>query len=471
MVTQTLSAEEKYVQHQREFLAPGSARGPPVAKPVQWTAHPGSRAATSWPLSSWAAQDAVAWEQSGTQEVSSRSSGDRRTILRTVSDLQRQVDELQEVVRTLNSAASCTYLPAPVPVAKVAPVSPSHGPFSLRNRASSQATTRADSELHVEDFDRPALDFGSKPLRQAAPGASERSLQQLFARSPSEEALLELYRERRAKLDREVPELLERPEADPPAQSESPRLYKGEEPTVAAQATSAMGRRSEALAISRRSLSNPASPRGREGAMTSRRPWQDGATRCTGGSSVPALWRVVLQRMVPIGNTVGAGSQEPESSRQQSTSKRHPSKSSTSPADLPTAWEEAAGSMPLAELAGHVAVHLESRFGCLEAVAILAALEMGMCTERQIDSVLVANLDVSSSTMRRGCRDITLNDLCAALPPVRFTAQQFEDALLEAIQVPMSRRAARRLFKLLAMQGRGFDDGIGGGSGASVAEL
>jgi len=237
----------------------------------------------------------------------------------------------------------------------------------------------------------PASTPSSEPVAPAPSGPTS------LARTPSEEELLRLHRQRRqaavAEATVQSPKVEEQPEAPPVA---APMPAPAAPASLRPSAT--------------RELSEPRRTQ-------VKRSWIQGL------SKGPSLWQVLQQRLC-----------HKEESRP--TTRR-----GTSPDGKA---DEVTGKMSLEELGKYICSDLERRFGCLEVAAAYAALSMEMCSEQEIDTFL--------ATVEDGERGIRLAPMVAAatLPAISFGAQGFEDALLDVLKVSVSRRNARKLFRQLA---------------------
>lgn len=120
--------------------------------------------------------------------------------------------------------------------------------------------------------------------------------------------------------------------------------------------------------------------------------------------------------------------------------------------------------LPLRDLAEQVRARLLSRCGVLEIASVQVALGMGIYSERQVDDYIIMaldeTLDIDTASGASGLSKIAMapeSSLQRALPRVRLSAAQFEDAIINILQVKVSRRSVKRLFRLLS--------GAGGGCG------
>lgn len=214
------------------------------------------------------------------------------------------------------------------------------------------------------------------------------------ARTPSEEELLRLHRERRA-----------HPES-------KPREELRKAPAAAPEAPAAVSLRPSG----QRELSEPR--------RQVKRSWIQGL------SKGPSRWQILQQRLCLKEDKKN---EERQSSRRPSTS-------------LDAKVNEEVKNQSLEELCKFISTDLEHRYGCLEVAAAFAALSMQMCSEQEIDTFLASVEDGE-----RGLRVAPLT-AASALPAIAFGAQGFEDALIDVLQVRVSRRNARRLFRQLAAQ-------------------
>lgn len=314
-----LSIEERYIQHQRGLFVP---RNVPVAY-----VNSAPNCATRVPY-----------------QVCPVKERPEQSLHVVVQNLQKQVNELQTLVRSLQHQVPT--VPASTPP--------------------------------------------SEPVAPVAPSTS-------LARTPSEEELLRLHRQRRqAATEVQSPKVEEQPEATPvTAPPVAPMPAPAAPASLRPSAT--------------RELSEPRRTQ-------VKRSWIQGL------SKGPSLWQILQQRL------------HKEESRP--TTRR-----GTSPDGKA---DEVTGKMSLDELGKYICSDLERRFGCLEVAAAYAALSMEMCSEQEIDTFL--------ATVEDGERGIRLAPVAAAavLPAISFGAQGFEDALLDVLQVRVSRRNARKLFRQLA---------------------
>jgi len=287
----------------------------------------------------------------------------QRDLHSVVRSLQRQVDELQDMVRSLQQ------------------------PASEAERSSTQASPSTNSLM--------------------------------VARTPSEEALLQMYRQRRSEESPEVP-------SRPRQQSKESRESLG--PEVQAQ---------ENLVERRRQVP--------------KRSWSLGT--CGG----PNLWQVLQHRLglhqsQEVAKTTQLSGRRVNSAVERATS---------------TAGGEVTRNMSWRETAQYIYEDLQTRYGCLEVAATSAALALNMCSEHDVNSCLVQLGDGE-----KGIRATPLSKVAGHLPSISFGAQAFEDALLDVLQVGISRKCARRLFRLLAAVPRPTASiGSGVGSSAELPQL
>lgn len=498
-----LSAEEKYAQHQREWLGP--SRGPGSTPRLEQVHAQGQE------LSSLALTDTP------TSAAATATAKDvHPEILQAMTLLQRQVSDLQEAVRSLGgSGSSCLGGSFSVPV----------GPGPPPVWETQLAVPELPQER--EAAARPPRVQVQEPEPSQEPGGAEGKAAPMFARSRSEEALLHLYRERRAELEKEALEVSEplqhgtarvapasvsppdsepltRPrqgsvssattppasEAPPPAPARSTvRIAEeshGKEaktpPAGGAKVVRDRGEASQAPAaeperpkLERRmsrfrsltptatadleAFARKASPP-RVNSRVRERPSTGltGQKGTVGGAHVMATpWRVV--RRLLLAPRCKMFTQEEQEDENGHTDAAAPSNlrgrrgGPITPLD-PAALKQDANPNPnksLMEMAAKVNKQLRFRFGGVEAAAVHAALQMGMCTERQVDEFVGGALEKAGFDYLKGCPGATPDDLRACLPPVRFPAQQFEEALLDALQVSIPRKQARQLWRLLAV--------------------
>ncbi|CAE7407545.1 RFXANK [Symbiodinium natans] len=298
----------------------------------------------------------------------------QRDLHSVVRSLQRQVDELQDMVR------------------------------SLQQPSTSEAVDRPSATVH-----------------EASPSTAA----PIMARTPSEEALLQMYRQRRA----EVEEC--RPEVPPSFRQRSKESAESLEAPVPSAQDSVPERRRQAPT----------------------RSWSLGT--CRG----PNLWQVLQHRL-------GLHPQDVQTNQLGRRPKLTASKERAAASAVPSS-EEVTRNMSWREIADYIAEDLQTRYGCLEVAAATAAFALQMCTEHDINACLM-----QMGEGEKGLRSAPLSTVAGHLPSVSFGAQAFEDALLDVLQVRISRKCARRLFRLLAAVPRpsaSISSGVG--SSAELPQL
>lgn len=303
------------------------------------------------------------------------------------------------------------FVPKHVPVAYVPAVMTAaampRGPYQVR------APERPDQSLHVvvqslqkqvnelqtlvRSLQHQVPDSGSVPTE---PLAKSKAPLAAVARTPSEEELLRRHREHRAPESKPWEESWKAPAAvpEPPVAPVVPVV-----PVVPAAPASLLPSGQRELSEQRRQV---------------KRSWIQGL------SKGPSLWQILQQRLCL--------KEDKKNEERQST--RRPV---TSP-------DVEVKNQSLEELCTFICSDLVHRYGCLEVAAAFAALSMQMCSEQEIDSFLASVED--------GERGLRVAPLAAAsaLPAIAFGAQGFEDALIDVLQVRVSRKNARRLFRQLA---------------------
>ncbi|CAK9051715.1 unnamed protein product [Durusdinium trenchii] len=308
------------------------------------------------------------------------------------------------------------FVGVPRPAAPVSYVNCVRSPPPQHYQAT-RAPERPDQNLHsaVQNLQKQVNELQhlfhslAQQVSRSTPTEPIMTHQPEVARTPSEEALLRLHRQRRQQCN-ERAEQLHREAQQPHREAQQP--HREPEAVETSEAREASLPETSRTAAAARELSEPR--------RQAKRSWIQGL------SKGPSLWQVLQQRLCK------EQKEEPGGKKKETGT------------DTKAVNEEATPNMPMDELCKYICSDLQNRFGCLEVAAVHAALSMRMCSEQEIDSYLSTAEDGE-----RGVRS-TLAAAAKALPPIAFGAQAFEDALLDVLQVRISRKSARRLFRQLA---------------------
>mmetsp|Transcript_84768 Transcript_84768/g.162170 ORF Transcript_84768/g.162170 Transcript_84768/m.162170 type:complete len:1113 (-) Transcript_84768:135-3473(-) len=470
-----LSPEEKYIQHQREWLAPGSARSAAAAEPTSSPVQDPNSSKEPVPRNCRMQEiPPLPLLHLGENRKDSDATGTPMTeappeILRTVSDLQKQVSQLQDVVRALSATA---------PTALSPNTSPLHSPWKLAHPWAGADATES---------------LGAFTARARDTEATER----MMARSPSEEALLRTYRQRRMQSDAAgADDAAETGASTSPLEEPSAAPTATATPAGASVATSNAPSRCSQDTIDREdrdalvgtTYGNPteaavaAAGGTRSAAHGSRSPTPPGGTRQGG-----AVTTVIAPKRAAQPWSRAASRHDDRSPRQISAEEggqprptsatgANPVVPAPAPAAPQTAWKvlrqrllssaveqhqpasavERPG-MTARELAHQVCSQLVAQHGALEAAAVSAALELRLCTELEVDNYIEVALgatdDMQVSTL---ISNGPFAALLEALPSVKLAWPQFEEALREVFSVQLSRRGARQVFQLLDAEHSGL---------------
>eukprot|EP00746_Dinoflagellata_sp_MGD_P149875 gnl/MRDRNA2_/MRDRNA2_81864_c0_seq1.p1 gnl/MRDRNA2_/MRDRNA2_81864_c0~~gnl/MRDRNA2_/MRDRNA2_81864_c0_seq1.p1 ORF type:complete len:949 (-),score=161.57 gnl/MRDRNA2_/MRDRNA2_81864_c0_seq1:56-2902(-) len=117
------------------------------------------------------------------------------------------------------------------------------------------------------------------------------------------------------------------------------------------------------------------------------------------------------------------------------------------------------------ELATQIVSQLRDRYGALEIAGTHAAVALGICDRHQLDEYITARVrnglvnlhsqDDLRLQSQLGSRCTTLmqsqslSAIHKALPPIRFTVEEFEESLLDFFKLGTSRKDVRRVFHMV----------------------
>mmetsp|Transcript_58423 Transcript_58423/g.139355 ORF Transcript_58423/g.139355 Transcript_58423/m.139355 type:complete len:967 (-) Transcript_58423:44-2944(-) len=109
-------------------------------------------------------------------------------------------------------------------------------------------------------------------------------------------------------------------------------------------------------------------------------------------------------------------------------------------------------SLSMLELAGWVRKKLASDYGTLKVAALVAAIQMKLCTAQEVDDHLQISLKLSRGANTGVTALPSLDEIESELPRVKFSEAEFVEALVGVLNTNVTRRSAERLFRLLDVE-------------------
>mmetsp|Transcript_67877 Transcript_67877/g.126829 ORF Transcript_67877/g.126829 Transcript_67877/m.126829 type:complete len:828 (+) Transcript_67877:34-2517(+) len=108
--------------------------------------------------------------------------------------------------------------------------------------------------------------------------------------------------------------------------------------------------------------------------------------------------------------------------------------------------------LSMLELAGWVRRKLSTDFGNLKVAALVAAMHMKLCTAQEIDDHLHTSLKLARGAAPGNSAIPTDSEIESELPRVKFSEEEFVQALMGVLNTTLSRQSVERLFRLLDVE-------------------